>query len=81
MLSFSSYFEKYFANPNVWIEGEKPAVTFVRGKWCGDAETEAKLKEMKISIRCLPFDQSGTEGVCLLTGKPAILDVIYARSY
>ena len=74
-------FEKYFANPNVWIEGEKPAVTFVRGKWCGDAETEAKLKEMKISIRCLPFDQSGTEGVCLLTGKPATLDVIYARSY
>lgn len=74
-------FEEYFSNPNVWIDGENKKVAFVRGKWCEDAETEAKLKEMKINIRCIPFDQSGTEGVCLLTGKPATMDVIYARSY
>ena len=75
-------FEAYFKNQNVWVEQtEKPVVAFVKGKWCGDSETEEKMKEMKISIRCLPFEQSGTEGVCLLTGKPATLDVIYARSY
>ena len=74
-------FEKYFANQNVFVEGEKNAVTFVRGKWSGDNDIEEKLKSMKINIRCIPFDQSGTEGVCLITGKPATLDVIYARSY
>ncbi|MCX4348165.1 MAG: proline--tRNA ligase [Alphaproteobacteria bacterium] len=75
-------FKKYFSESNIWIEDGKPGkVAFVRGKWCGDPESEAILKEMKITIRCIPFDQSGTEGICLLTGKPATMDVIYARSY
>ena len=75
-------FAAYFANSNEWIEDDKLGkVAFVRGKWCGDTATEEILKSMKITIRCIPFDQSGTEGVCLLTGKPATMDVIYARSY
>ena len=49
------------------------------------AEFEAyfanKLKEMRLTIRCIPFDQSGSEGECLLSGQKATLDVIYARSY
>jgi len=75
-------FAEYFANSNEWIEdGKQGKVAFVRGKWCGDETTEEILKSMKITIRCIPFDQSGTTGECLLTGKPATLDVIYARSY
>ncbi len=75
-------FEAYFKNSNVYMESTKaPKVAFVRGKWCGDEETEEKLKEMRLTIRCIPFDQSGSEGECLLTGKKATLDVIYARSY
>ena len=75
-------FKKYFESSNVWIEdGKQGKVAFVRGKWSGDANSEELLKAMKITIRCIPFDQSGTEGVCLLTGKPATMDVIYARSY
>lgn len=75
-------FKAYFGEANEWIEdGKVGKVAFVRGKWCGDAETEEILKELKISIRCLPFDQTGTKGKCLLTGRQATLDVIYARSY
>jgi len=75
-------FRAYFANSNEWIEdGKQGKVTFVRGKWNGKPETEEILKELKITIRCLPFDQSGTTGKCLLTGEDATLDVIYARSY
>ena len=75
-------FAAYFANSNEWIEDGKPAkVAFVRGKWCGDPATEEILKSMKITIRCIPFEQSGTTGKCLLTGKDATTDVIYARSY
>ncbi len=75
-------FKAYFSNQNEWIEdGKQGKVAFVRGKWNGKAETEEILKEMKITIRCLPFDQSGTKGKCLLTGEDATLDVIYARSY
>ena len=75
-------FKQYFEQSNVWIEdGKQGKVAFVRGKWSGDANSEELLKSMKITIRCIPFDQSGTEGICLLTGKPATMDVIYARSY
>ncbi len=81
-ITSSEEFKKYFSQSNVWIEdGKQGKVAFVRGKWCADPESEAILKEMKITIRCIPFDQTGTEGVCLLTGKPATMDVIYARSY
>ena len=75
-------FAAYFANSNEWIEdGQTGKVAFVRGKWCAKPETEEILKQMKITIRCIPFDQSGTTGECLLTGEPATMDVIYARSY
>ena len=75
-------FAAYFANSNEWIEdGKQGKVAFVRGKWCGDSATEEILKSMKITIRCLPLDQSGTVGKCLLTGRDATMDVIYARSY
>ena len=76
-------FEKYFANANRFLkEGDGNAVAFVRGKWSGDPNSEELLKALKITIRCIPFDQSGTKGECLLTGaKDAEIDVIYARSY
>lgn len=54
---------------------------FVLAKWCGDPETEKMLDEMKVSIRCLPLKQSGTTGRCILTGKEAALDAVFAKSY
>jgi prolyl-tRNA synthetase len=75
-------FRAYFLQPNEWIEdGKQGKVAFVRGKWNAKPETEELLKELKITIRCIPFDQSHTTGKCLLTGEDATLDVIYARSY
>ncbi|MBP3546935.1 MAG: proline--tRNA ligase [Alphaproteobacteria bacterium] len=75
-------FAEYFANSNEWIEdGKEGKVAFIRGKWCADPQTEEILKAMKITIRCIPFDQSNTEGECLLTGKKATMDVIYSRCY
>jgi prolyl-tRNA synthetase len=62
---------------------EKPEIHggFVFAKWCGDPETEKMLDELKVSIRCLPLKQSKTIGQCILTGKPATLDAIFAKSY
>ncbi len=54
---------------------------FVIAKWCGDVETEKLLDELKVTIRCLPLKQSGTKGRCILTGKEATLDAIFAKSY
>lgn len=62
---------------------EKPEVHggFVLAKWCGDPATEETLKEFKLTIRCLPLKQRETEGKCIITGKPATIDVIIAKSY
>jgi prolyl-tRNA synthetase len=62
---------------------EKPEIHggFVLGKWCGDPATEDMLAELKVTIRCLPINQSGTKGRCILTGREATLDAIFAKSY
>lgn len=71
--------KKFFTPKN----SEKPEIHggFVLAKWCGDVETEKMLEELKVSIRCLPLKQSNTKGKCILTGRPATLDAIFAKSY
>lgn len=62
---------------------EKPEIHggFVSAKWCGDPETEKMLEELKVTIRCLPLQQSKTVGRCILTGREATLDAIFAKAY
>lgn len=54
---------------------------FILAKWCGDPATEELLTPHKVTIRCLPLKQRETEGRCILTGRPAKLDAIFAKSY
>lgn len=72
-------FRQFFTPKNQ----EKPEIHggFVLGKWCGDPDTEELLAELKVTIRCLPLAQSGTSGTCILTGRPATLDAIFAKAY
>lgn len=62
---------------------DKPEIHggFVLAKWCGDVDTEKLLDDLKVSIRCLPLEQSSTQGTCVLTGKPATIDAVFAKSY
>lgn len=71
---------KVFFTPK---NSEKPEIHggFVLAKWCGDPESEKILDDLKVTIRCLPLNQSKTEGRCILTGKPATLDAIFGKSY
>ena len=50
--------------------------------WDGSGETEARIKEdTQATIRCVPFEFEQTEGVDMVSGKPAKHRVIIARSY
>ena len=50
--------------------------------WDGTEETEAKIKEdTQATIRCVPFTYEQTEGIDMVSGKPAKCRVIIARSY
>ena len=50
--------------------------------WDGTAETEAKIKEdTQATIRCIPFGSEKAEGNDMVSGKPAVAQVIIARAY
>ena len=50
--------------------------------WCGDPACEARVKEdTKATSRCIPLDQPGGKGVCVVCGKSASEKVYFARAY
>ena len=72
---FDAYFGKDANNSFVGGQG------FVRAKWSGDPGSLPALDALGVTIRCVPFDQDGVEGACVLTGAKATQDVIFARAY
>lgn len=55
---------------------------FVLAHWDGTRETEEKIKEeTKATIRCIPFEDMGEEGKCMVTGKPSPKRVVFAVAY
>jgi len=59
---------------------EKPG--FLSAHWDGTPETEQKIKdETKATIRCIPLNNKQEAGKCILTGKPSIQRVLFARAY
>jgi prolyl-tRNA synthetase len=55
---------------------------FVAAHWDGTAETEEKIKELtKATIRCIALDRIESTGSCVLTGKPSVGRVLFAKAY
>ncbi len=50
--------------------------------WCGDPACEAKVKEdTKATTRCIPMEQPGGSGKCIVCGKDASEKVYFAKAY
>jgi len=71
---------KAFFTPN---NEAKPEIHggFVLAKWGGGEDALDALSQLKVTVRCLPLEQSGTEGRCVITGRPATRDAIFAKAY
>jgi prolyl-tRNA synthetase len=55
---------------------------FVYAHWDGTSETEELIKqETKATIRCIPLDAKGEDGVCLFSGNPSSKRVLFAKAY
>ena len=55
---------------------------FVRCWFKEDAEVEARIKEeTKAAVRCIPFEQSGETGQCVVTGRETKEKVLFAMAY
>ncbi len=55
---------------------------FARTKWCGSLECELAMKEKAgVSSRCMPLQQSGTTGKCVVCGKECTTDIYWGVAY
>jgi prolyl-tRNA synthetase len=55
---------------------------FVRCHFVPDIEAEMAIQEeTKATVRCIPFEQSGTTGKCIHSGQPTKTEVLIAQAY
>ena len=55
---------------------------FIDAHWDGTTETEERIKEeTKATIRCIPIDAKEEMGSCIVTGKPSLKRVLFAKAY
>ncbi|HNT75025.1 MAG TPA: proline--tRNA ligase [Anaerolineae bacterium] len=75
--------ESHIADVQTYDELKEAIQTgFARAWWAGGREDEARLKEeTKATVRCIPMEQPGGSGPCVLTGKEAQEIAIFGRAY
>lgn len=55
---------------------------FILASWDGTSETEERIKnETKATIRCIPLKGDNVPGVCMVSGKPSVGKVLFAKAY
>ena len=64
-----SDFEAYFTPKNP----DRPEIHggFALSHWTDEPAVEEKLKELKVTARCIPLDGPEESGKCIFTGKPS----------
>ena len=63
---------------------DKPEIHggFALAHWNGSREVEERIKEdLKVTIRCIPFNAPEEDGKCILSGEPSRRRVVWGKSY
>ncbi|NDF97502.1 MAG: proline--tRNA ligase [Chitinophagia bacterium] len=80
-----AYRNSHITPANTWSEFVELLDTkggFIAAHWDGTAETEEAIKEKtKATIRCIPLENVQEAGTCILSGKPSVQRVLFARAY
>ena len=80
-----AYQQEHITPADSWAEFETlldEKGGFISAHWDGSADTEQAIKEKtKATIRCIPVNNKLEKGVCILTGKPSVQRVLFARAY
>ena len=72
-------FEKFFTPKNAEnpeIHGGLAYCHFV-----DSPEMDEKLKELKVTVRCVPVDAAEEPGKCIFTGQPSTRRGVFAKAY
>jgi prolyl-tRNA synthetase len=72
-------FMDYFTPSNK----EKPEIHggFAMCHWSEDPAIDEKLKDLKVTIRCIPLEGAHEPGKCIFTGKPSSRRVVFGKAY
>ncbi|MFN9365205.1 MAG: proline--tRNA ligase [Planctomycetota bacterium] len=72
-------FRKFFTPANE----EEPEIHggFARAHFVDTPEISERLKEFKVTVRCMPLEDQPGAGRCLFTGQPTERVAIFAKSY
>jgi prolyl-tRNA synthetase len=65
-------------------DANKPEIHggFALAYWNGSAQLEAQIKdELKVTIRCIPFENKPVAGRCIFTDEPSAQRAVWAKSY
>ena len=54
---------------------------FANCHYSEDAAVHDLLKELKVTIRCVPLEENNEQGKCFLTGKPSSRRALFAKAY
>lgn len=55
---------------------------FAMSHWCGSEECEETIKkDLSVTIRCIPFDNSMEDGKCIVCEEKSSQRVVFAKSY
>lgn len=63
---------------------QKPEIHggFAMSHWCGNDACETQIKDdLKVTIRCIPFDNERGDGKCICCGEPSRERVVFAKAY
>ena len=73
-------FYNFFTSAN----DDKPEIHggFAMAHYDGSTDVEEMLrKDLKVTVRCIPFEGDTSPGTCIFTGKPSKQCVVFAKSY
>ncbi len=72
-------FREYFTPQNA----DKPEIHggFAMCHWAEDPAADEILKELKVTIRCIPLEGEEEEGTCIFTQRPSSRRVVFAKAY
>ena len=65
------------------LREDEPAihVGFSLCSWSEDPRVEEVLKELKVTIRCVPLEGDNEPGKCIFTGGPSAKRAVFAKAY
>jgi prolyl-tRNA synthetase len=72
-------FKEYFTPKNL----ENPEIHggFASCHWSEDPAVDEVLKELKVTIRCVPLNAEEEAGRCIVTGKPSTCRAVFGKAY